>query len=190
MDEADRAELAQWRTLCRAVGAMALSETARDVPLWPNKAWTGDVAPMAKLLHALLERPRTISESVLDALEFYADPHSYFAIMFLADPPCGAFADDLSESDELGREVPGKRARDTLAWLDTLMEETADTPEVEALFELIGNYWTLAYSEGKEGREQDTEAGDAAATWHDIQRGIRRLALGAMPDPESSDENQ
>lgn len=47
-----------------------------------------------------------------EALEFYAEPDTYFAILFLPDPPCGEFWDDFEEID--GRERPGKLARATL----------------------------------------------------------------------------
>lgn len=51
-----------------------------------------------------------------EALAFYADPDTYFAIGFMADPPCGAFVDDASEVDGYPR--PGKRARTALAALE------------------------------------------------------------------------
>ncbi len=47
------------------------------------------------------------------ALEFYADPNTYTAIGFLADPPCGDFVDDFEVIGDAGR--PGKRARTVLA---------------------------------------------------------------------------
>jgi hypothetical protein len=48
------------------------------------------------------------------ALEFYANPETYFAIGFFPDRPCGEFIDDFSET-ELGMK-PGKRARAALRW--------------------------------------------------------------------------
>lgn len=51
------------------------------------------------------------------ALEFYADPQTYHAVAFMADPPCGDFIDDFSEDhgDEFyERPMPGKLARTTL----------------------------------------------------------------------------
>lgn len=48
-----------------------------------------------------------------DALDFYADPENYFAIAFMADPPCGAFADDFEDIEDIGFK-PGKRARQVL----------------------------------------------------------------------------
>ena len=55
------------------------------------------------------------------ALEFYADPATYFAIGFFPDPPCGDFAADTSET-HLGMK-PGKRAR---ALLLELAQEVSD----------------------------------------------------------------
>lgn len=66
--------------------------------------------------HLLQEKADKLEE----ALEFYADPNTYFAISFLGDSPCGGFADDQSlpgEWDTEGiydRPMPGKRARETL----------------------------------------------------------------------------
>jgi hypothetical protein len=44
------------------------------------------------------------------ALEYYADPDTYFAIGFFPDHPCGEFMGDFSECAPLGKK-PGKRAR-------------------------------------------------------------------------------
>lgn len=59
---------------------------------------------------------------LIEALEFYANPENYVAIMFLKDPPCGGFADDFEEITEeiydhplmIGTWRPGKKARDAL----------------------------------------------------------------------------
>lgn len=49
------------------------------------------------------------------ALKFYANPESYFAIAVWADPPCGGFAKDYSDTGtDLGVRH-GKRARKALA---------------------------------------------------------------------------
>ncbi len=48
---------------------------------------------------------------LIEALEFYADPDTYFAIGFLGDPPCGPFCEDFD--DETGK--PGALARKTLS---------------------------------------------------------------------------
>jgi hypothetical protein len=60
-------------------------------------------------------------ERLLKVVEFYADPENYHAVAFMADHPCGDFADDFCE-DELtkasgyNRPMPGKRAREALGW--------------------------------------------------------------------------
>ena len=48
------------------------------------------------------------------ALEFYANPDTYFAIMIMGDPPCGAFIDDFSKCYNNVQQRPGKRARAAL----------------------------------------------------------------------------
>lgn len=57
------------------------------------------------------EKPSDLMQ-LLKALEYYADPKTYFAISILPDFPCGAFTEDFSET-ELGLK-PGKLARETL----------------------------------------------------------------------------
>jgi hypothetical protein len=47
---------------------------------------------------------------------------------------------------------------------------------IRKLEELIVRYWDLAFAEGREGREQDTDAGDAQQCWHDIQQAIHALS--------------
>ena len=57
------------------------------------------------------------NERMAEALEFYADPASYFAIAFIPDPPCGEFMEDFSDDhgdDQLSGYRPGKRARQAL----------------------------------------------------------------------------
>lgn len=66
-----------------------------------------------------LQRLQRIRE-LEDALFFYADPDSYFAIAVWPDRPAGAFADDFSDADHLAewspyeRPMPGARAREAL----------------------------------------------------------------------------
>jgi hypothetical protein len=50
-------------------------------------------------------------------VEFYADPETYFAIGFIADPPCGDFADDFGEDykhEGMQGLRPGRRAREAI----------------------------------------------------------------------------
>lgn len=51
------------------------------------------------------------------ALEFYADPETYHAISFMADPPCGQFMEDFSKDHggNYDRPMPGRLARRQLA---------------------------------------------------------------------------
>ncbi len=60
---------------------------------------------------------RKVIERLREALEFYADPDTYFAWAFMGDPPCGDFGKDFSDAvDSSGLEKckPGKRARAVL----------------------------------------------------------------------------
>ncbi len=59
------------------------------------------------------------------ALEFYANPETYFAIMFLPDKPCGDFVTDFSNT-ELGVK-PGKRARKILELDDVLSKKVKNS---------------------------------------------------------------
>lgn len=67
--------------------------------------------------------PRAQYEALMaakEALAFYADWQTYFAIGFFPDRPCGAFMDDFSEvEDDLSAFAtrPGRRAREALAAL-------------------------------------------------------------------------
>jgi hypothetical protein len=55
---------------------------------------------------------------MVEALEFYADPENYHAILIMPDRPGGAFADDFSTDHghpDYDRPMPGKTARAALA---------------------------------------------------------------------------
>lgn len=67
---------------------------------------------------------------LIEALEFYADPETYFAISAVGDPPCGDFLRDVAELSEEDQEwwddyrpgggYYGKKAREALAaWRNT-----------------------------------------------------------------------
>lgn len=49
---------------------------------------------------------------LLKALEFYADPDTYFAVGLFGDAPCGDFVTDFSDTPRGLK--PGKRAREAL----------------------------------------------------------------------------
>lgn len=55
----------------------------------------------------------------LKALDFYADPGTYFAIGFFPDLPCGEFIKDFSATPDLGNK-PGKKARKAI---DTIIKK-------------------------------------------------------------------
>lgn len=56
---------------------------------------------------------------------------------------------------------------------------TTPQTRVDALMALVDRYWELAYAEGKEGRDHDTEAGEAQAVLSEIRSSAR--ALAAIP---------
>lgn len=69
-------------------------------------------------------------DQVFEALAFYANPNSYFALAVMADPPGGEFATDMSaltdddkqyfEDYRPGDQYYGKKAREALAaWRST-----------------------------------------------------------------------
>jgi hypothetical protein len=69
--------------------------------------------------------------AALEALVFYADPETYYAIGFFPDPPCGEFMEDFS--DDHGDEAPpgfrpGKRARKAV---DDLLAAGIDFGSIE-----------------------------------------------------------
>lgn len=49
-----------------------------------------------------------------EALEFYADPETYHAMLCQFDYPAGGFESDFDEDPDYGRPMPGKRAREAL----------------------------------------------------------------------------
>ena len=51
-----------------------------------------------------------------EALEFYADPDTYFAVSIISDPPAGDIVRDFSAvpGNDYDRPMPGKRARAAL----------------------------------------------------------------------------
>ena len=68
-------------------------------------------------INALVETVNALEaerDALREALEFYADPNTYFAIGIFPDPPCGEFNEDFDDTEELGWR-PGKRARAALA---------------------------------------------------------------------------
>ncbi len=58
---------------------------------------------------AELKLARKAVAIAVNALEFYANPETYFALMIMSDPPSGEFTRDFGDT-HLGRK-PGKKAR-------------------------------------------------------------------------------
>lgn len=63
-----------------------------------------------------LHRTEAALRTAVEALGFYADPESYFAVAIAGDPPCGDFAYDFDEQHSRPDMGPrhGKLARETL----------------------------------------------------------------------------
>jgi len=72
-----------------------------------------DERDLADLIDDALEaRENEVQIGLIEALNFYADPETYFAISLKPDRPCGPFMEDVSVT-KLGPK-PGKKARETL----------------------------------------------------------------------------
>jgi hypothetical protein len=100
-------------------------------------------------------------EEVVEALGFYANPESYHAISFLADPPCGAFMDDFSEDHghpNYERPMPGNRARRALTALGAWEREQGEQG-------------------GQGGEEEDIESLGAPVSREEYQEKVKVLAV-------------
>ena len=64
---------------------------------------------------------RRVAGIAMDALTFYGDPDTYWAIGFVCDRPCGDLRKDFEIID--GRARPGKRARRALSKLKALLDK-------------------------------------------------------------------
>jgi cell division protein FtsB len=58
-----------------------------------NQGFMREVA----LLNERIARLEGAMQPMIEALEFYADPETYFGLAVIADPPCGGFAEDFSD---------------------------------------------------------------------------------------------
>lgn len=75
---------------------------------------------------------------LIDALEFYANPDTYWACMFMFDSPTGGFDDDFSDFKEYGDFLDGEtpdcyyedRERPGLAARKALRELVKQNPEL------------------------------------------------------------
>ncbi len=63
-----------------------------------------------------VELDRDTSYMIIDTLQFYADPTTYFAVLLVPDEPAGAIMNDITKTD-LGMK-PGHFARHTLRILN------------------------------------------------------------------------
>ena len=97
-------------------------------------------------------------------LEFYADPETYFAIGFNADPPNGKFMDDFEEVDDMGFRSdpyngsykPGKRARAALAApLKTFTAVVIETRSVKVRYTVESESLEMAKMKIEEGSTID-----------------------------------
>ena len=59
----------------------------------------------------------------------------------------------------------------------------AQPSDIARLQDLIDTYWNVAFAEGKEGRDYDTEDGAAQQCRHEINTILKRLA-GVQPSDE------
>ena len=73
---------------------------------------------------------------LIDALAYYGDPDTYYAIGFFPDPPCGDFIEDF---DETGK--PGGKARAALKILAGEMMPNGN----KFIIEQHGDAWALYY---------------------------------------------
>lgn len=86
-----------------------LEELQAELLAWRDDILSGAAPSSETTAPSVLPRLHRLE----DALTFYADPETYFAIGFMPDRPCGEFMDDFEETPELGWK-PGKRARAAL----------------------------------------------------------------------------
>ena len=94
---------------------------------WVDKVFSEDFSKLSGQIETLRATLEARQQTVVEALEFYADPETYHACAFLFDPPCGGFDDDFGDLKEHGhpdydRPMPGKCARKALAALETKPE--------------------------------------------------------------------
>jgi hypothetical protein len=77
---------------------------------------------MAKNLSREKKLEKALNVAV-DALAFYSDPETYFAVAFILDRPSGPFEKDFDET-ELGLK-PGKRARKAFLKMDKILNSSS-----------------------------------------------------------------
>jgi len=92
--------------------------------------YLSDVTRLFSIIESMqsrIEEQAKETNMLEEALLFYADPETYFAIGFFSDPPCGEFMTDFEDLPEFEAWKPGKRAREAarnyLAILDKKKKE-------------------------------------------------------------------
>ena len=82
---------------------------------WCEQIMNGDESSGPRdSFESLIDKYHKIISDLIEGLNFYADPDTYFAIMILSDPPCGEFYYDFSDdhkSNQYDNPMPGKLAR-------------------------------------------------------------------------------
>lgn len=82
-------------------------------------------------------------------------------------------------------------AKAYLGWKLFSRRHSLPAMEAEAhLQTLIGQYWDVAYAEGAERREHDTQAGDAQQVLSQINDAIRRLRYADKPTASNAGERE
>lgn len=92
---------------------MTDEELRKKLDRYEDKTWNAGVSIAA--VESLLDRlaiAEAAAGAMREALEFYADPDTYFAIGFMPDAPCGDFINDFEETGDGYK--PGKKARAAL----------------------------------------------------------------------------
>lgn len=86
-------------------------------------------------------------ESILETLDFYADPDSYFGIGFIFDHPCGEFKNDFDKSynnDDYDRNMAGKMAREALSKRNSVfLEHYEKTNNIETTKIMLQYYQAI-----------------------------------------------
>lgn len=117
-----------WRCEVKRLNNLLEKSPAFDAPLQEDGKLPEDSNKVEELterceqLVAQINEEDEEAERMREALEFYADPDTYFGMSIICDPPCGDFYRDFDEdhgNDFYDRAMPGKQARDALKEKDS-----------------------------------------------------------------------
>jgi hypothetical protein len=78
-------------------------------------------------LQSQLELIKKENDILVEALDFYQQPETYFACSLFCDPPCGAISEDYSDCGEWGMRL-GKTAREAIKKVIELEVQSKETP--------------------------------------------------------------